>query len=289
MLFGAREQWLARRVGEPSVLDEELGALYCAWAEIGPEACLGIARFPNFRTPPWTAQESAYPVPVVEGVYVLHAATPAAGEMVERMTAHAPLAVGAGELRLAHVELLDFHEVSRVVHPKPQNLPRVPSPMPYLPSTPQELLRAYLEIVGLSAADCFSAQATIDEPRELTGTLGGVGATNLGPKLPCADGKPRGRLHGARQVVVAYRDRPEYAAGRERWAAYQRDVLQARLDHATAVRAPLFVDDDSDVGSAVLRAGLGALRAIDRAYDAIETLGAEDPPPPCRYCWPPVP
>jgi hypothetical protein len=110
----------------------------------------------------------------------------------------------------------------------------------------------------------------------------------MGPKLPCADGEARGRLHGAQQVVVAYRDSAAYAAGRERWGAYQRDVLQARLDDATGRRAPLHIDEDWFVKNPVLRAGLGALAAVDRITTAIDRLGADDPPPPYRYCWPPV-
>ena len=47
-------------------------------------------------------------------------------------------------------------------------------------------------------------------------------------------------------VVVAYADRPEYREGRERWAAYQRDVLRARLDHRTGVRPPIEVSEPSD-------------------------------------------
>ena len=285
--FEARGQWIARRVGDPAVLDEELALLYCAWAGVGPEDCLGIARVPNFRAARWTAQEHSDLVPVVEAVAALHRAVPGADGMRERMVAGAPLSVTPEQLRLAHVEVLEWHEIARVVHPRVQRSWRVPSPMPYLPSTPQELLRAYLEIVGVRAADCYSAQVTIDAPVELMGE-NMLGDTNIGPKQPCADGKDRRRLHGGRLVVIAYRDGPGYAEGRARWAAYQRDVLLARLDDATTARTPLWVDDDSDVNNPTLRAALGALRRIDRVTDAIERFGADDPPPPVRYCWPPV-
>ena len=285
--FEADGQWLARRLGEPSVLDEELGLLYCAWAGVGPEACLGIARVPAFAAAGWTAQESPPLVGFVEAVVALHAPAPGADGMRERMAASAPLQVTAEQLRLAHVEVLEWAEIARVVHPQAHKAWRIPSPVPYLPSTPQELLRAYLEVVGVRAADCWSAQVTIDRPRELFGKVG-MGGTNMGPKLPCADGEARGRLHGAQQVVVAYRDSADYAAGRERWSAYQRDVLQARLDGATGRRPPLHVADDWFVKSPVLRAGLGALSAVDRITTAIDRLGADDPPPPYRYCWPPA-
>jgi len=39
--------------------------------------------------------------------------------------------------------------------------------------------------------------------------------------------------------VLTYRDSEAYREGRARWAAYQRDVLRARLDHLSGVRAPI--------------------------------------------------
>ena len=287
--FEADGRWVARRAGEPSVLDEDLALLYCAWAGAGPERCLGIARFPRFAEARWTAQEDSPVVPVVAAVLALHAPGPGADGIRERMVAAAPLQITADQLRLAHVEVLDWSEIARVVHPRPQRSWSVPSPTPYLPSTPQELLGAYIEVVGVRAADCWSAQVTIDRPRELFGVGALSGRTNLGPKLPCADGKPRMRLHGAQQVVIAYRDAPEYAAGRERWSAYQREVLRARLDDATGRRPPIAVSGNLDgVTNPLLRAGLGALSTADRLMTAVDRIGADDPPPPYRYCWPPV-
>ena len=62
-------------------------------------------------------------------------------------------------------------------------------------------------------------------------------------KAPCADGAERARLYVAEHVVLAYRDRAEYAAGRVRWSAYQREILRARLDQLTGVRPPIVVDE----------------------------------------------
>ena len=59
------------------------------------------------------------------------------------------------------------------------------------------------------------------------------------PKLPCADGTERRRMQAAEHVVLAYRDRAEYEDGRARWRAYQQEVLRARLDHRSDVRAPI--------------------------------------------------
>jgi hypothetical protein len=90
------------------------------------------------------------------------------------------------------------------------------------------------------------------------------------------------RTHGCEWVVLAYRDRPEYAEGRSRWAAYQRDVLQAHLERGVRVRPALWVDDVSGLPPVVQKA-LRVAEAIDR----IELIGAESLPP-YRYCWPPL-
>ncbi len=62
-----------------------------------------------------------------------------------------------------YVEVLNWAAVRRVVHPRPQKGPETPSPFPYLPSTPQEVLLAYLEVVGLRPSDCYGAEVTVDE------------------------------------------------------------------------------------------------------------------------------
>lgn len=160
----------------------------------------------------------------------------------------------------------------------------MPSPFPHLPSSPQELLRAYLEIVGVQPRDCYAAAATVHAARALE--QGGFFTTNLGPKQPCADGKERMRSHGCQQVVVAYRDTPVYAGGRGRWERYQAEVLQARLARGPRARETI---QDADAIDAAVPTGL---RTIVRVAEKIDMLtewewGQEDLPL-HRYCWPPV-
>ena len=142
----------------------------------------------------------------------------------------------------------------------------------------------YLEVVGVRAADCYSAQVTVHSYRELSGRILDEGSTNMGPKQPCADGKARGRIHGAEHVVVTYRDSPDYAEGRARWAAYQQEVLLAHLERQTHVRPPVEDFEGSYSSSALIRAGATVLRGAER----IAAIGERRPPPPFRYCWPPV-
>lgn len=276
--FSSRQQWVARRLGEPDLLDEDMGRAYLYYAGLGPQDCLGIARFLHLRSD--GSEESSEIETWVEGAIVLHRPGARSAGTMERMTAVTPMALDLAQLPPAYIEILDWSEISRVVQPARQHAPRVPSPAPYLPSTPQELLRAYLEVVGVLPGDCYSAQVTVDRNTALTSQSGFV-THNMGPKLPCADGKPRGRLHGAEQVIVAYQDRAEYAQGRERWAAYQRDVLQARLNDASNRREPI---QRYDWDSPTVRALMAPLKALEW----LDSNGAKKPPPPHRYCWPPV-
>src|SRR6185437_2170322 len=47
--------------------------------------------------------------------------------------------------------------------PASQKGPETPPPFPYLPSTPQEVPLAYLEVVGLQPGDCPGTKVTVDD------------------------------------------------------------------------------------------------------------------------------
>ena len=271
--FAAGEQWVARRVGEPSVLDEELALAFCVSAGIGPEHCAGLARVSEFRALRDGVDEGGHPVcTLVRGVVAVHPQIDTGA--YERMRAAAPLVLH--EPAGVDVEVLNWAAIAAAAHTRATHPPLVPSPFPHLPATPQELLRAYLEIVGVRPEDSYSAQATVDRVRALGGAH-----TNTGPRQPCADGKDRMRAHGCEHVVFVYRDRPEYVAGRERWHAYQAEQLQAKLERGTGVRRRVEHD--------------GMLGRLSRAADVLERLHYEnwfeefeEHPAPYRYCWPPI-
>ena len=279
--FAADDQWVSRRIGEPSVLDEDLGVAFLQRAGVGPERSLGLARVCEFRSLRGHGSEgdSGNITTLVRGLLALH---PTGLEATyEAMRAEAPLPLPA-EPDGVVAEVLNWGEIARAVRPKIHHPHTAPSPFPYLPSTPQELLLAYLEVVGLRPEDCYSAQCTVHHVRELI--QGGVLTTNLGPKQPTADGKDRMRSHGCEQVVVVYRDHPDYVAGRERWEAYQRDVLNAGLHKGVGVRRTVSIPDD--IADAV-PVGLRTIARAAELIDRVEYWGVEDVPP-YRYCWPPV-
>lgn len=282
--FRGDELWVARRLGEPSVLDEDVALAYCLRAGIGPEQCLGLSRISEFRTVRGESDDDGggHIRSLVKGVVAIHPEAPHTA--FEQMRTQAPLDLPADGAAMAgvHVEVLNWEAIGRAVHLKVMHPPPVPSPFPYLPSTPQELLRAYLEVVGVRAADCYSVQATVDTPDPQV--QGGFFQTNIGPKQPCADGKERMRTHGCQVVVLVYRDTPAYAEGRARWDAYMTDVLQARLRNGIRVRPALDLPPDLDGRlPSPLRAALRVAEFIDR----LDEWGTETVPP-FRYCWPPV-
>lgn len=281
--FEADERWVARREGEPAVLDEDLALEYLARAGIGPDRCLGVAR--SLEIAHRGHDGASYTIARVTGVHAFHPGGLGAG-VFEALRSERPLAAAPREG--VHFEVLNWRAIARAIRPESHRRDPIPSPFPYLPGTPQELLRAYVEVVGLRPADSYSAQVTEDDARDISGvsrkgivTMG----TNRGEKQPCADGEERPRLVGGSRVVVAYRDRPEYAKGRERWSAYGRDVLEAALSHGTDVRAPV-------VGPDFLERGVvGRLSKVaGEVYEFIEGLPGDpfEDIPPYRYCWPPA-
>jgi hypothetical protein len=293
--FDGEARWVGRRKGDPAVLDEDLALAWMAAAGIQPGQCLGISREVVMQgADSWfgggeLSSDSADVYARVQGVSVIHTAGAAPPPT-------APITVPFDGVAGTHVEVLNWSAVAMAVHPRPQRLPETPSPFPYLPSTPQEVLVAYLEIVGINPADCFGAAVTIDRffecgeihsRREEQLSMASLKLTDA-PKLPCADGSYRRRLHGGTRIVISYRDSPAYLQGRQRWLDYQRDVLFARLHQKTDARHPIG-DGYDDLG--VLGGALRRIERFDNAVDRIASLRSNDPAyirfrDQARYCMP---
>jgi hypothetical protein len=283
--LAAKEVWVARRPGEPSVLDEDLALDVLVRADIGPQAVLGIAREVAIEKSGGGDEDSTSQIrPRVRGVQLLVRA--AARPAVEAaLAAPRPWALRDGSPDGTVVEVLQWDAIARMVHPVRLQRPTVPSPFPYLPLTARELLRSYLEIVGLDPADCLSAQVThhhaIDfMDRSAPGGFITVRTNMGGHDQPCADGKPRKRMAGGHHVVVAYRDRPAYAEGRVRFDAYCDAVLQADLRRGLDLRAPV----PKPTGK--LEKTLNAVGEVYEFFSGEEGYDSADFRP--RYCWPPT-
>lgn len=286
--FDARDTWAARRPGEPSIVDEDLGLEYLRFADLGPEQCLGLARQVAIDASSGSGGSeggggSPYVLIGVTGLLAIHPAGTGTGAH-ERMSAARLLQVMPQPG--VHVEVLNWGEVRKAVAPRPDKRAPVPSPFPYPPSTAGELLHSYLSIVGVRPQDCYSAQVTQDRADNFIGGTAHVTTTGAESDV-AADGQVRKRFRGGSRVVVVYRDSPAYAEGRLRWEAYERDVLQARLGNGMRLRAP--VDEES-------RLDKGALGKLMRGAEVVgsfvegewEDRTIFDDVPDYRYCWPPV-
>jgi hypothetical protein len=235
--FAREDHWVARSVGQPSVLDEDVAGTLCARARLEPEDCFGIPRLLQIRGSDgengksWRAH--------VDGALVLSRPSEAVTRAHEELMGEAPLDLPARPVLPLYSEILDWEAIAAWVAPDRNGPPRVPSPLPHLPSSWQELMTAYLEVVGVRPEDCYGVQVTREATVEGIADLSTASMRKnfrSPPKLPCADGKDRARIQASELVVVAYRDRAEYQEGRARWRAYQDAVLRAKLDHRTDVR-----------------------------------------------------
>jgi hypothetical protein len=273
--LAAKDVLVVRVPGEPRPLDEDLALHLLVAAGVGPEHTLGIAREVSIANNSGGSEETRASIDAtVRGVHML--------TVREVAAAGAPWRLPEGPPEGVVVDALQWDAIAVAVHPVRQHRAPLPSPFPYLPLTPQELLTAYLEIVGVSPADAYSAQVTHDRPFDLMGrtSKGRVRRTGGGPDLPCADGKPRQRMAGGHHIVVAYRDAPEYAEGRARFDAYAEGELRAHLRRGLNLRARVPKPQNR------------LMKTIDRVGDVVEFLsgemGAEDGFVPPRYCWPPA-
>jgi hypothetical protein len=289
--FDGAERWVDRRIGEPSVADEELALAYLTSSGVGPERCLGIARSLEIRSIGGGDGETSHTISRVTGVHALHPAGLGAGAF-DRMKQAMPIDVPPGAPHGVHMVALNWRAVAKAVHPMNHRAYTIPSPFPHLPSTAQELIRMYLEIVGVRPEDSFTVEVTEDGVRSIDGQeqkAGGLVSltTNSGDSLPCADGESRKRLAGGKIVVIAYRDREEYAAGRERWEGYQRDVLQSFLESQTGWNRPVEAPEYASVPSG-LRTLIKAAEKVADFVDLDSTSSPLDDLAPHRYCWPPT-
>jgi hypothetical protein len=266
--FDAGEHRVRRAYGQPSVLDEDLALAWLAGAGVPPEACLGVARDVVMEAGAdlrdlGVGRGEAVGVARVTGIAAFHTAPHVPPRLVD-----VPFDGVGG----TYVELLNWAAVRKVVHPRPQKGPETPSPFPYLPSTPQEVLLAYLEVVGLQPGDCYGTEVTVDEMSgygPVTSTTGeslGMDDLRFGgyEEAVCVDGKSRTRLQCGSLVVVSYRDRPEYAEGRNRWRAYQDNVLFARMHLKTGARRVIADEFEGVAGGGALRALSQVGRVVDR-------------------------
>lgn len=276
--------WVQRPVGAPRPMDEDLAITLLTLAGMGPERTFGMTREVHMKEV--SSGKNGTTSEVLAQITGVGVIVPAGVEAaaVAGTAARAPFAVPAHTPDGCHIAVLDWWTIHRGVQPARRRRQPLPSPVPHLPSTPQELLQAYLDIVGIAPLDCYGVQVTYDEPTTLNSydpRGRWMQSVSGGDEVPCADGTWRKRWTGGAHVVVAYRDDERYREGRERFAAYSTGILGGTVDLAGDMRSP------------VPKPSSAAFKAVDRAAQAAAFIGAVGPIDasediPARYCWPPA-
>ena len=227
--FNRADHWAVRRLGEPSVLDEDVAGALAASARLEPEDCFGLPRLLQVRAT--ETEDSKFWNAHVEGILAF---------------ARKPLAPAQEQL-----------------------LAEAP------PSSWEELTDDYLEVVGVRSEDCYGVQAT------RAGTKSDLADLSLASFRSNARGGHE-LIHAAELVVIAYRDRAEYEAGRTRWRAYQDEVLHARLDRLSGRRPPL--DSEYRPPPSFLSEVFDMFNPLDPMHAFPQVFGRRDRPQLGPYC-----
>lgn len=288
------ERFVARASGEPSLLDEDMAITLLTAAGVGPERCTGLARAYMTESGGGGEDSTSFVTAAVGGVHVFHPADGTVDAALAQLRAARPIVLPPGPPPGVHIEVLNWRAIASAVQQRSGIPFLVPSPFPYLPSTPQELIKAYIDIVGVNPFDSYAAHVGEDSARDIKDRGGKWISTErtTGDSQPCVDGKARSRLTGGSVVVIAYRDRREYAEGRGRWSAYETDVLQAKLANGTKARTPITAMEYGSLGSGTRRLVKAAEKVANVVDDIVGDGDSSDSPfdrlPPHRYCWPPT-
>jgi hypothetical protein len=238
----AGKAWVQRDDGDPAPVDEEVGALFAARAGLEPEQLLGVSR--EIR---WSSPSEGVPEIEQRGVRVLHTTDERSAK--KALAAEGPAAWPSLPHADVHLELLWWADIRHATRESAEHEPQHPSPDPRLPLEVDELLVAYLEIVGVAPGDCL-----------------GVGAGTSRTETPNRDGRKRGaaRRHVTDLVTILYRERSEHAAGRERWARYCAEQLGRTLTNPHP--------EHGGERYPVQRRGRGR-RTLGGVYDLVDPIG----------------
>lgn len=279
----ADEVFVRRAPGEPAPLDEQIGIDLLMRAGFGPKETFGVARILATGKTGGADTGDQSRIFMRSTGLVTFAGTEVDQDRLDMARKGAPHFLPHGVPPGTVIDVLHWDQIAQAVHPVRQRRAPLPSPFPYLPLTPQELIRSYLEIVGLDPGDCWSTQVTHGRYFDLmtrTSTKWGVSRTGGGPDLPCADGKARKRMAGGHHVVIAYQDSERYRSGRARFDEWMSGELQAELRRTLGIMEPV----PKPAGS--------IMKTFDRAASVYEFLSMDptteeviDNP---RYCWPPT-
>lgn len=204
------ESWLDRPRTDALPFDEDLAALLCHTARVDPATCLGVHRRLEWGLFGMAPQRHVMVEPA--GIELIGRPEARLREARAALARSAPTRFRADDDLSVHVAALDL-SVAFQVEPWPWTQGRPPTTRyPGVPADTDELLLAYLEIVGVGPADCFGVSTTVRDQQ-------------AGRVLP--GDTVRGDAAGLATVV--HFDHDDFAEGRRRFAAWCDDVVGAVL------------------------------------------------------------
>ncbi len=197
------ETWLDRPRSDALPFDEDLAALLAFRGNVDPAYCLGVHRILDWGLvgPPEPRSVKVEP----QGLHVLGRADAGLRAAREGLARAAPLRCRAEDVEElpVRVEVLDA-SLRPLLDGRPWTDRPPTTTHPDLPYDAEELLVAYLGIVGVDPGDCYGVSLSIRDQQSAT-VRGG--------------GDPE-RGDAATIATLVYRDRDAYEDGRERFARW---------------------------------------------------------------------
>jgi hypothetical protein len=220
--FDRTESWIDRPRSDPLPFDEDLAALVAVQgAGVDPAYCLGAHRILDWGVFGPPNQRSVMVEP--SGLRLLGRNDAGLREARSALARAAPVRFTASDSDglPVRVEVLDA-SLRPLLETRPWTSSSPTTAYGDLPYDADELLTAYLAIVGVDPGDCYGVSTSIREQQS------GMVTSGSDPE----------RGDAASIATIVYRDRDAYEDGRERFAVWGRDECgTAFVDQREAVDA----------------------------------------------------
>lgn len=215
------ESWISRPRADALPFDEDLAALLAVRANVDPARCLGVHRVLDWGVFGPPQQRSVMVEPT--GLWVLGRADAGLRDARAALAGAAPLRCSPDDVEDLPVRVEVLDAALRAVSESRAwtDDPGRDTAYPDLPLDADELLTAYLEIVGVDPIDCYGVSTSVHQQQS----------------APVVVGDPE-RATVASVATVVYRDRDAYEDGRERFARWSREEAGTTfVDEREAVAA----------------------------------------------------
>jgi hypothetical protein len=208
--FRRGQNWFERPRTQPLPWDEDAAAFMLSGGGVDPSRCLGVYRVLEWGLYGPAGQRAMGVWPL--GVRVLARSDAGTAAARSAMAKAAPVRYHAGDDLSVRVDLLDAGVMAFAPQRPWTDPPPTMTEYPRLPVDAEELLLAYLEIVGVVPVDCYGVSISVVEQQYAP------------VQAPTTD-----RASAASSVAIVLRDRDAYEHGRERFEDWLEQQVQFDL------------------------------------------------------------